>query len=580
MPKKLNGRELADIKILYNIPVTTRDGVTLYADVYRPDDDKPYPAIVNRTPYLKDGVVPLSGYIHAHIMAACGYNVVIQDVRGTGHSEGICDPAGHQDEDGYDTIEAIAKMPWCDGTVAMLGESYHGFSQLACARTNPPHLKAICPFMTSWTKFPAIYDFGIFSPVLYGWIYGRIEDRLKYFPDQYTSEAIAKMHEAGADMNAQVSWLPLKDMPAANIDGIPELQFHRDLLANIDNKQYLRSIGRVEGFEETTVPTLNVTGWNDFLRDKTIYNFTQFQQRGGSEACRKGSKLIVGPWLHGDRMDGWIEGVNYGPKASGDDFGITEKLTQWFDHWCKGLDTEFTSGAPVKLFVMGKNVWRDEYEWPLARTKYTPFYLHSAGKANTCLGDGMLTEKPCGAEPADHYTYDPMNPCPSDTGEPQKMMMQDQRLLQKRPDVLVYTTPAFTEETEITGPIYAELYVSTDVLDTDFCARIGVIRRDGSEYRLGAKLVRGRYRNGEKAEAMVPGEIYKFQIEAANTCIVLEPGEAIRLDVTSSLFPDADRNLNTFGRVGYETEGIIAHQTLYHDAEHPSALILPIIPKD
>ena len=447
MPKKVDGHELMDVKIMYNVPVTTRDGVTLYADVYRPDDDLPYPAIVNRTPYLKDGVSPLAGYFRANLMAGCGYNVVIQDVRGTGHSEGICDPAGHQDEDGYDTIEAIAKMPWCDGNVAMMGESYHGFSQLACARANPPHLKAICPFMTSWTKFPAIYDYGVFSPVLFGWISGRAMEREKYYPGQYSPEAIAQMQELGARMDEQVAWLPMKDMPAANVEGIPELQFHRDLLANIDNKAYLTAIGRVEGFEQTTVPTLNVTGWNDFLRDKTIYNFTQFQQRGGSEACRKESRLIVGPWIHGDRLDGWIEGVYYGPEGSGEGFGMTWKLVEWFDHWCKGKDTAFTSGAPVKLFVMGKNVWRDEQEWPLARTQYTSYYLHSGGHANTCLGDGMLTETPCGAEPADHYDYDPMHPNYSSTGEPQKMMMQDQRLLQNRPDVLVYTTPAFTEET-------------------------------------------------------------------------------------------------------------------------------------
>lgn len=579
MPKKVDGHELMDVKIMYNVPVTTRDGVTLYADVYRPDDDLPYPAIVNRTPYLKDGVSPLAGYFRANLMAGCGYNVVIQDVRGTGHSEGICDPAGHQDEDGYDTIEAIAKMPWCDGNVAMMGESYHGFSQLACARANPPHLKAICPFMTSWTKFPAIYDYGVFSPVLFGWISGRAMEREKYYPGQYSPEAIAQMQELGARMDEQVAWLPMKDMPAANVEGVPELQFHRDLLANIDNKAYMTAIGRVEGFEQTTVPTLNVTGWNDFLRDKTIYNFTQFQQRGGSEACRKESRLIVGPWIHGDRLDGWIEGVYYGPEGSGEGFGMTWKLVEWFDRWCKGKETAFTSGAPVKLFVMGKNVWRDEQEWPLARTQYTSYYLHSGGHANTCLGDGMLTETPCGAEPADHYDYDPMHPNPSSTGEPQKMMMQDQRLLQNRPDVLVYTTPAFTEETEITGPICAELYASTSALDTDFCARVGVVRRDGSVYNLGARLVRGRYRNGEVAEAMIPGEVYKFRIEAANTCIVLQPGEAIRLDITSSLFPDADRNLNTFGRVGYESEGIIAHQSVFHDREHPSALILPIIPK-
>ena len=580
MPKKLNGRDRMDVKILFNVPVTLRDGVTLYADVYRPDNETPYPAIVNRTPYLKDGVSPVAGYFRSHLLAACGFNVVIQDVRGTGHSEGICDPAGHQDEDGYDTIEAIAAMPWCDGRVGMMGESYHGFSQLACARSNPPHLQAICPFMTSWTKFPAIYDYGIFSPVLFGWITGRALERERYYPGQYPPKAVRQMKEYASHMDQQVAWLPMKDMPAGNVEGVPELQFHRDLLENIDNDEYLRSIGRVEGFEQTMVPTLNVTGWNDFLRDKTIYNFTQFRERGGNEACRKGSMLIVGPWLHSDRLEGVIEGTDYGPEGSGDGFGMTEKLAQWFDHWLKDKETDFTSGSPVKLFVMGKNIWRDEYEWPLARTQFTPFYLHSAGRANTLLGDGVLTPELPEEETPDGYVYDPMDPCPSNTGEPFRNMLQDQRPLQKREDVLVYTAPAVTRETELTGPIYAELYASTSARDTDFVAKVSIVRRDGTVHRLGAKLVRGRYRNGKQAQEMVPGEVYKFRIEAANTSIVLEPGEAVRLDVTSALFPDADRNLNTFGRVGYEAQGVTAHQTLYHDADHPSALILPVIPED
>lgn len=195
MPKKLFGRELKDVRIMYNVPVKMRDGVTLYADVYRPDDDERYPAVINRTPYLKDLFYPVASYMKAPLMAAAGYNVVIQDVRGTGFSEGVCDPAGHQDEDGYDTVEVIAAMPWCDGRVGMMGESYHGFSQLACARSNPPHLKAICPYMTSWTKFPAIYDFGVFSPVLYGWITGRALEREKYYPGQYSPEAqIGRAH--------------------------------------------------------------------------------------------------------------------------------------------------------------------------------------------------------------------------------------------------------------------------------------------------------------------------------------------------------------------------------------------------
>lgn len=579
MPKPLNGKTIADIKILYNVPMRMRDGAVLYADVYRPNNETPYPAIVHRTPYLKDGYALITGYARILVLAGQGYNVVVQDVRGTGHSQGECDPAGHQDEDGYDTIEAVAAMPWCDGQIGMIGESYCGFSQLACARANPPHLKTICPAMTSWTKFPGIYDFGVFSPVLYGWIHGRAMDRERYYPGQYPQEALEAVAACGRNGDAQVSFRPMKDMPAGNIPGIPELRLHRELLENIDSKDYLASIGRVEGFEQTTVPTLNLTGWNDFLRDKTIYNYTQFRARGGSEACRTGSRLIVGPWPHTDQLNQVVEGIDYGPAASGDAANINGLLAQWYDYWLKGIQGPYLSEAPIKLFVMGPNTWRDEWEWPLARTQYTKMYLHSAGNANTLDGDGALSPAVPMEEAPDTYDYDPDNPCPTSAGDAAHYLTQDQRPNERRQDVLVYTTAPFAEPVELTGPIYAELYAATSAVDTDFVAKVSLVRPDGYARSLGMKLVRGRYRNGETAEPMVPGEIYKFRIEAANTSLVLAPGEAIRLDVTSSLFPDADPNMNTGGRVGYESQGVIAHQTIYHDAAHPSCLILPVIPE-
>jgi len=579
MPKPYHGRHMKDVKILYNVPCTLRDGTVLYADVYRPNDDEAYPAVVNRTPYLKDNLGPVVGYMRAPEFAAAGYNVVIQDVRGTGHSEGICDPAGHQDEDGYDTIEAIAAMPWCDGQVGMIGESYHGFSQLACARSNPPHLKAICPFQTSWTKFPAIYDFGVFSPVLYGWIYGRCADREAYYPGQYSKQAQEQMAYYGAHGNEQAAWLPLKDMPAASIDGVPELQFQRDLLEHIDDPTYLQTIGRVEGFEQVTVPPLILTGWNDFLRDKTLYNFVEFQKRGGSEACRNGAKLIVGPWLHGDRLDRVIEGIDFGPEASGDAIDMVGKLIQWFDYWTKGKTGPFMSGKPVLLFIMGENTWREESEWPLARAQYVPWYFHSDGKANTLHGDGTLSGGLPQNEPADTFDYDPMNPCPSSTGDTTRWMTQDQRPNEQRDDVLVYTTPAFDKDTELTGPIWVDLYAASSAVDTDFVAKVSLVLEDGTARPLGMKLVRARYRNGHDAELLTPGEIVHYSIEAANTALLVKKGQAIRVDITSSLFPDADRNMNTGGRVGYESTGVIAHQTIYHDRAHPSCVKLPVIPR-
>jgi uncharacterized protein len=569
-----------NIKIMYNVPIPMRDGAILYADIYRPDDDKPYPAIVNRTPYLKDGTGHLSGYVRAHRMAGQGYNVVIQDVRGTGLSDGVCDPAGHQTEDGYDTIEWVALQPWCNEMVGMVGESYHGFSQLAAAQSRPPHLKAICPFQTSWTKFPAIYDFGVFSNVLYGWIYGRALEREKYIENTLSKEALEKMQYCMEHGEEQLKYLPLKDMPAANIPGVPGLDFQNELLENIDNKEYLTKIGRVEGFEDVQVPCLILTGWYDFLRDKTIYNYVEFKKRGGSEACRDGTRLIIGPWTHGDQLSQYVDGYDYGPEAACDNAGITGKLISWFDYWMKGINSEYMSGAPVKLFVLGKNQWRDEYEWPLKRTKYVKYYLHSQGNANSLSGNGYLsTEMPIDKF-TDSYIHDPSNPVPGSTGEAGHFMIQDQRPNEQRNDVLVYTSPAFTEETEITGPLQVELYASSSAIDTDFVGKLSDVHPDGRAINLGMKLIRARYRDGETASFLEPEKVYKFIIDVGNISIVLPAGHKIRLDITSSLFPDADVNLNTGGRVGFETEYCSAVQKIYHDSEYPSTVILPMIPQE
>jgi hypothetical protein len=530
------------------------------------------------TPYLKDDDVPIIGYIRALELAGQGYNVVIQDVRGAGFSDGVIDPAGCQAEDGYDSVEWIAAQDWCDGNVGMVGESYHGYSQLAAAQARPPHLKAICPFQTSWTKFPAIYSFGVFSNVLFGWIYDQAFKRMKYFPNLLSKETIDKMHECLKDMDRQLRWLPLKDMPAANIPGVPGLDFQRKLLENIDNEEYLQKIGRWEAFERVEVPCLNLTGWYDFLRDKTIYNYNGFRTRGGSQVCRENSKLIVGPWNHGHALPGNIEGVDFGEHGSGRGADITGKLIAWFDYWLKDKENDFVSGAPIKLFILGDNVWRDEYEWPLKRTEYVSYYLHSRGHANTLDGNGTLSLEKPEQEYCDQYLYDPSNPCYSSTGDPHHFLIQDQRSIERREDVLVYTTEPFTRDVEITGLITVELYASSSAVDTDFVCKVCEVHPDGKSYSMGMMLVRARYRNGIEPEFLTPGEVYRYTIDVGNIAMKLKKGHSIRLDITSSLFPDADLNLNTGGRVGYESEYKVAHQCIYHDANYPSRLILPFIP--
>jgi putative CocE/NonD family hydrolase len=572
-----------NIKIIYDVPIKMRDGKILYCDIYRPDNSEKYPAIVNRTPYLKDNINPLSGYLHVHKLAARGYNVVVQDVRGSANSEGILDPAGHQVEDGYDTVEAIAAMDCCDGNVGMVGESYHGFSQLAAAYGQPPHLKAICPFQTSWTKFPAIYAYGIFSPVLYIWIYGRALDNDRYHPF-LSDETKEKMQYFLEHMEEQMKCLPLKDMPAADIPQLPELKFHRDLLENITNEEYLKEIGRAEGFERVLAPCFELTGWNDFLRDETIYNYTEFAKRGGNEAVRTMGRLIIGPWQHGDVLADSLLGQYFGPEASGDAQDICGKIGDWFDYWMKGIDSSFMTGAPVRLFIMGDNKWRNEQSWPLERTKYTKLYLHSKGNANTLNGDGRLNLTIPGSEPSDRYLYDPDNPVPSMIpymeDDKYAHIVQDQRINERRSDVLVYTSDYLKERTELTGPVEAQLFVSSTAVDTDYVCKLIDVWPDGTASCLMSRLVRMRYRNGKKPEMMIPEEIYKIVIPVGNTGIALYPGHRLRIEITSSLQPNADINLNTGGRVGYEDKGIIAIQTIFHDEAHPSCIVLPVIPNE
>lgn len=567
-----------NVKIWYDVAMKMRDGIILYGDVYRPDDDEKYPVILNRTPYNKENNPHIiDGYIHAVKLASYGYNVIIQDVRGTGKSEGILDPAGNQMEDGYDSVEWAAAQEWSDGNVGMAGESYHGFSQLSAAQTRPPHLKAICPFQTSWTKFPASPSFGVFSSAMLGWIYGEAITREKYYPGTLSDGTKEEMEKNVRDRERQHMWLPLKDMPAANIEEIPGLRALTELLGHIDDEAYLRSIGRADAFEQVTVPCLNLTGWADFLRDTTIYNYLGFRDRGGSALCRKESRLIVGPWSHGHALSGTIDGIDFGPEGSGDGFGITEILADWFDCWLKGKETAYVKGAPVKLFILGENKWRDETKWPLERTTYTSYYLHSQGQANTLWGDGALSTVPPEAEPADCYLYDPMNPCPGFVPMPGRTLLSDMSPLEKRADVLVYTAEPFSEAVEITGPIQVELFCSTDAVDTDFVCKLHIVCPDGMVYQVGSQLIRCRYRNGKRAELLSPNERIRLHFEVGNIAVSLQPGYALRLDITSSQFPDADRNLNTGERTGYTADYCVAKQTIYHDREHPSRVILPFI---
>jgi len=314
-----------------------------------------------------------------------------------------------------------------------------------------------------------------------------------------------------------------------------------------------------------------------------LRNYELLKTRAGSEAARNGQRLLVEVGGHSGGSDQRkIGDVDFGPAAPYDFDGV---LLKWYDYLFKGEQNEFAGKKPVRIFVMGKNEWRNEDDWPLARAKATKYFLHSAGKANGSGGDGALGTQNPSAEPKDSYLYDPGNAVPT-IGGPlccDGMHLapgpRDQRPVEERKDVLIYTTPAFTKETEVTGPISLDLFASTSAQDTDFTGKLVDVWPDGFAQNLTEGILRLRYRDSrEKPEPAKPGEIYHLTLDLWATSNVFLPGHRLRLEISSSNFPRFARNLNTGEDAATGTRMTPATNTIYHDKEHPSALVLPMVP--
>jgi len=582
---------MANIKVEFDVPATMRDGVTLRANVFRPDDDGSYPIALTRTPYSKDltGVSPILDPMR---MAQAGYIVVIQDVRGRFHSEGEWKAFRFEAEDGYDSVEWAATLPGSNGNVGMYGASYFGFTQWAAARLQPPHLKALMPFITWADSRDGVlwrggaYELGTSA----AWQLGTIgfDVLLKRYaeaePMQKYQALVALVKEIDQLRTEGYASLPLKDFgPLTRMGFTGDLA---DIVNNPNSQEMAASTTIAHDYDKIQVPSYNVGGWYDIFCNGTLQNFAAMRGQGANPTVRQ-SRLLMGPWSH----------VNYSNVVGEIDFGFTSQsalinlqtdltgLTQrWFDFWLKGIENGVNNEPPVKLFVMGDNVWRDEQEWPLARTQYVPYYLHSGGLANTATGNGTLSTQQPTMEPADRYTYDPANPVTTFGGS---LLMhplfgpgaRDQRQTEVREDVLVFTTPALTQDTEVTGPLLVKLWASSDALDTDFVARLVDVHPDGFAQPLNDGIIRARYRNGDTPELLEPGQAYEFTLNLWATANVFKAGHRIRLDVTSSNFPRWERNPNTGQPFGMDATTQPAHQTIWHDAAHPSHIVLPIVPR-
>ncbi len=557
-----------EVTIEHGVAAKMRDGVVLRADIYRPKGQGKFPVLLQRTPYDRRNEVDFG--LKA---AARGYVVIIQDVRGRFGSEGEWYPFKHESKDGYDTVEWAASLPYSNGKVGMFGGSYVGATQMLTAIASPPHLAGICPFVTA-------------SNYHNGWTYqgGAFE---QWFNESWTSGLAQNTLDRRVGENANalrwISVLPLTDYPLFVQPETSTLApYFRDWLAHPDYDDYWKQWSIEEHFPNVKVPVLHIAAWYDIFLGGSLRNYLGIKAQGGSEAARDDQRLlvIIGGHAGSGRK---IGAVDFGPTA---DLDMDEVQLRWYDHLLKGLDNGVEKEKPVKIFVMGKNQWREEDAWPPSHVRETRYYLHSSGKANSLGGDGSLSTAAPESESSDQYAYDPSDPAPTDGGplccDPWHLPAgpRDQRPIENRDDVLVYTTPAFDTDFEVTGPVGVDLYASSSAVDTDFTAKLVDVWPNGFAQNLTEGIVRARYRNSpEKPEFMNPNEVYKFSIDLWATSNVFLKGHRLRLEISSSNFPRFDRNLNTGEEQGRSTHWVKATNWVYHDRDHPSALVLPIAPQ-
>jgi uncharacterized protein len=578
MPPTAMSQPIHKIKMRCNVMVPMRDGVRLSTDLYMPDAPGSFPVILIRTPYNNNREPDVRDAVY---FAQRGYAVAIQDVRGRGDSEGEWSPFVHEAEDGYDAQEWVGKQPWSTGKVGTSGASYVGLTQWMPAPLRNPHLTAMAPRVG-------------FSNLYHNWVYTggafQLGFNLRWGPIQ--------MHTR--TNRTQYLWMPEEVHLSHLFWHLPLItgdeaagrtsEFYKEWIRHPNYDAYWERLGNLEAkHAEIDVPAYGFGGWYDVFLQSTLNNFTGVTSRGHSQKARRGQKILIGPWIHslGDRGTSRKTGdIDFGPASLIDLRG--EEL-RWFDYWLKGMDNGIPDEPRVKIFVMGANRWREADAWPIPGTRSTPYYLHSNGKANSLHGDGGLLTSPPGGEPPDTYSYDPRNPVPTLGGStccgeditPVTMGPRDQRPAEERPDVLVYTTPPLEADVEVTGPVSLTLYAASDAPDTDFTAKLVDVFPDGYAMNVAQGIIRARYRDSwERPTLLESGRGYRYLIDLWSTSNCFMKGHRIRVEISSSNFPQFDRNPNTGNPFGMDTELRTALQTIYHDADHPSHILLPVIPAE
>jgi hypothetical protein len=567
----------SEILIQHDVPMKTRDGIILCADIYRPNSSDRFPVILMRTPYDKSVNWAVSPVFK---MVPRGYVVVIQDVRGRYTSEGEWYPFKHEQADGFDTVEWAAALPSSNGKVGMVGASYVGATQMLAAIAQPPHLAAIAPNMTA-------------SNYHDGWTYqsGAFE---QWFDQNWTSQiAQNTLHlliSQNTDARVGAPVLPLANYPVFNFGQLPAdaqltaalAPYYLDWLAHPDYDDYWKQWSIEENFSKISVPMLQVGGWYDIFNAGTLRNYMGAKAHGSTGAARTQQHLLIEIGGHAG-FGRRIGDVDFGLHAT--ENGYTDVILDWYDFLFKGIKNRFATDKPVTLFVMGANEYRQEDDWPPPQARNTKYFLHSAGKANSLHGDGSLSTSAPKSEPADSYVYNPANPAPTMGGplccdaEHMEPGPRDQRTVENRDDVLVYSIGPLPSDLEVTGPVTADLFVRSSAVDTDFTAKLVDVAPDGFAQDLTEGILRMRYRSSpEHATLMNPGQIYEISLDLWATSNLFLRGHSLRLEISSSNFPRFDRNLNTGEEIKFARTLVAASNAILHDAQHPSSLVLPIMP--
>lgn len=625
--------------LFQNLMVPMRDGERLATDIYRPGLDGellpgPFPTILMRTSYDKTA----DRYVSAvpDFFTPRGYAVVMQDLRGRYRSEGkgqyhhVVNP--DEGRDGFDTVEWIAAQPWSNGRVGTVGSSHPGLIQTHMALYQPPHLTAIWPDVSPINSYAhQVRMGGAMQLGMFGALFLHAQDSQEAQADPVVHQQIVEGMER---MRELVFATPFKrgETPLAAVPNLEETLLNYYTHGDYDDfwKQECNDFSRYFD-RHADIPGTYSGGWFDGFPSATTGYFAAMAKQNGST-----QRLIMGPWTHmGLRGGGSSAGdVEFGTAS---DWGMERynvARLRWFDRWLKEIPNEVESEPPVHIFVMGGGdgcrtregklnhggQWRTEHEWPLARTEYTEFYLRSDGRltSNVSVGD----------DPPVRFTFDPGNPVPTISGSIlalEEMVPLGEGLdpywtaslpgwvrmrsivregpshqvegpgivgakppylpLADRPDVLVFQTSPLNGDVEVTGPIIVNLWISSSAVDTDFTARLIDVYPSSADYPSGYhmnltdSIIRVRYRDSwEEPELMEPGVVYQVRIDLPPTSNLFQAGHRIRLDVSSSDFPRFDINPNTGEPMGRHTHSVLAHNSVWLGREHPSHIVLPIIP--